>query len=168
MITLRILTHQDVPALCSLLINTVADGGSVSFMHPLSENDAKSFWEKSLDLSAQGKRVVLGAFNDNTLISTVTLLLDFPPNQPHRAEIGKMMTATSFRGKGIAGMLLKEAEKIARDKGRWHIVLDTAEDEGAAGFYEKMGYQRIGVIPEFALKPYGGLTGTILFYKKLT
>jgi ribosomal protein S18 acetylase RimI-like enzyme len=78
-----------------------------------------------------------------------------------------MMTGKAFRGRGVARSLLQEAEKIALEKGRWLITLDTAEDEGASGFYEKQGYQRTGLIPDFALKPYGGLTGTIIYWKKL-
>lgn len=166
-ISIRSLTEADVAALSALLIETVAQGGSVSFMHPLQPADASEFWQSSLAAAANGKRVVLGAFDKELLVGTVTLLVDCPPNQPHRAEIAKMMTAVSHRGKGIARMLLREAEDIAKEKGRTLINLDTAEEEGAAGFYEKLGYQRVGIIPGYALKPYGGFTGTIIYYKRL-
>ncbi|MBN8862687.1 MAG: GNAT family N-acetyltransferase [Sphingobacteriales bacterium] len=166
-ISIRSLTEADVAALSALLIETVAQGGSVSFMHPLQPADAGEFWQNSLAAAAKGKRVVLGAFDKELLVGTVTLLVDCPPNQPHRAEIAKMMTAVSHRGKGIARMLLREAEYIAKEKGRTLINLDTAEEEGAAGFYEKLGYQRVGLIPDYALKPHGGLTGTIIYYKRL-
>lgn len=159
---------QILPALTTLLIETVAHGGSVSFMHPLAEDEARAFWEGSLAAAAAGKRIVLGAFDDaGTLAGTVTLLLDLPPNQPHRAEIAKMMTGVGYRGRGVARALLAEAEKFAQQHRRTLITLDTAEDEGAAGFYEKAGYQRTGLIPGFALKPHGGLTGTIIFWKQL-
>lgn len=166
-ISIRSLTEADIPALSALLIETVAQGGSVSFMHPLPPDEARAFWQSSLTAAANGKRAVLGAFDKELLVGTVTLLVDCPPNQPHRAEIAKMMTAVSHRGKGIARMLLKEAELLAKEKGRTLINLDTAEEEGAAGFYEKLGYQRVGIIPDYALKPYGGLTGTIIYYKRL-
>lgn len=167
MFSIRPLVASDLPALVQLLIETVANGGSVSFMHPLKEEEALEFWKISLQHAASGKRMILGAFEDEKLAGTVTLLLDLPPNQPHRAEIAKMMTGKAFRGRGVARKLLEEAEKIALEKGRWLITLDTAEDEGAAGFYEKQGYQRTGRIPDFALKPHGGLTGTIIYWKKL-
>ncbi|MBP7556316.1 MAG: N-acetyltransferase [Chitinophagaceae bacterium] len=166
-ISIRSLTEADVAALSALLIETVAQGGSVSFMHPLQPADATEFWQSSLAAASNGKRVVLGAFDKELLVGTVSLLVDCPPNQPHRAEIAKMMTAVSHRGKGIARMLLRQAEDIAKEKGRTLINLDTAEEEGAAGFYEKLGYQRVGLIPDYALKPYGGLTGTIIYYKRL-
>jgi ribosomal protein S18 acetylase RimI-like enzyme len=154
-------------ALGEMLVETVANGGSVSFMHPLTQAAAESFWRNSLAAAGRGERVVLGAFDGDRLIGTVTLLLDLPPNQPHRAEIAKMMTRLSHRHRGIATALLCEAEKLAMARGRWLLVLDTAEDEGAAGFYERMGFQLTGLIPDYALKPHGGLTGTLIYWKRL-
>ena len=157
--------HRD--ALAALLVDTVAQGGSVSFMHPLALDDAQAFWDASLAQAARGVRFVLGAFDGDTLVGTVTLHCDCPPNQPHRGEIAKMMTAASHRGRGVGSALLREAEQIARQQGRTLLVLDTAVDEGATGFYEKLGYTLAGMIPDFALKPHGGLTGTNIFYKYL-
>jgi ribosomal protein S18 acetylase RimI-like enzyme len=117
--------------------------------------------------AARGERIVLGAFDGETLAATVTLILDCPPNQPHRGEIAKMMTRLAHRGRGAARALLVEAERLARANGRTLLVLDTAEEEGAAGLYEKMGYQLTGLIPDYALKPHGGLTGTYVYWKRL-
>src|SRR5690349_17221703 len=117
-------------ALTDILIETVAHGGSVSFMHPLSQADAEKFWSNALGAADRGERIVLGAFDGNDLVGTVTLLLDLPPNQPHRAEIAKMMTRLSHRHRGIATLLLREAERLAIAHGRWLLVLDTAEEEG--------------------------------------
>jgi len=110
---------------------------------------------------------VLGAFDGEDLIGTVTLVLNLAQNQPHRAEIVKMMTRVSHRHRGIATLLLREAERIAIERGRWLLVLDTAEDEGAAGLYERMGFKLTGLIPDYALKPHGGLTGTLIYWKRL-
>jgi len=154
-------------ALSQLLIDTVAGGGSVSFMHPLSRQAAEAFWSKSLDAAERGERIVLGAYDGDELIGTVTLLLDLPPNQPHRAEIAKMMTRISHRHRGIATALLREAERLAIAHDRWLLVLDTAEDEGAAGLYERVGFTLTGVIPDYAFKPHGGLTGTLIYWKRL-
>ncbi|WP_346320448.1 GNAT family N-acetyltransferase [Chitinophaga sp. YIM B06452] len=156
-----------VSALADLIIETVACGGSVSFMHPLPREKALAFWEASLAAADRGERVVLGAYEDGELTGTVTLLLDCPDNQPHRAEIAKMMTRVKYRGQGIARALLTAAESIAAERGKTLLTLDTAEDEGAAGLYEKMNYRKAGVIPDFALKPHGGLTGTVLYYKRI-
>jgi ribosomal protein S18 acetylase RimI-like enzyme len=159
------------PEICAMLsemlIETVANGGSVSFMHPLSQTAAEAFWSNSLSAAERGERIVLGAFDRAKLIGTVTLLLDLPPNQPHRAEIAKMMTRVNHRHRGIATALLREAEQLAIARGRWLLVLDTAEDEGAAGLYERLGFQLTGVIPDYAFKPHGGLTGTLIYWKRL-
>ncbi len=156
-----------VSALAELLIETVANGGSVSFMHPLSPELARGFWEDSLAAAERGERVVFGAYDGDVLIGTVTLLYILMTNQPHRAEIAKMMTQPTSRGQGVARALMRVAEQTAIASGRMLLTLDTAALEGAAGFYEKLGYTRAGMIPDFAYKPLGGLTATIYYYKKL-
>ena len=162
---------QDSPpvrrALAELLVETVDGGGSVSFMHPLPLQEAEAFWKESLASAARGERIVLGAFDGAVLTGTVTLLLSLPPNQPHRAEIAKMMTRASHRHRGIATLLLLEAERLAAARGRTLLVLDTAVDEGASGLYEKMGFQLSGIIPDYALRPHGGLTGTMIYWKRI-
>ena len=158
---------QNRDALSRLLVETVAHGGSVSFMHPLSVEAASRFWESSLAAADRGERVVLGAFDGDRLIGTVTLLLDLPPNQPHRAEIAKMMTRLSHRHRGAATALLRTAERLAIDRGRTLLVLDTAVEDGASGLYERAGFTLAGVIPDYALKPHGGLTGTMIYWKRL-
>ncbi len=159
--------RETIAALADLLIETVASGGSVSFMHPLAPEVARGFWTKSLAAADAGERVVLGARVDGRLVGTVTLLLDCPPNQPHRGEIAKMMTSVAYRGRGIARALMLEALRIARGRGRTLLTLDTAEEDGAGEFYEKLGFIRAGVIPDYAQKPHGGLCGTIIYYKRL-
>jgi ribosomal protein S18 acetylase RimI-like enzyme len=164
-------TLEDSPhvrsALCELLIETVSSGGSVSFMHPLSRKAADCFWNDSLASAGRGERIVLGAFDGETLIGTVTLLLNLPPNQPHRAEIAKMMTRLSHRHCGVATALMREAERLATERGRTLLVLDTAVEDGASKLYEKLGFQLTGVIPDYALKPHGGLTGTMIYWKRI-
>lgn len=154
-------------ALSELLVETVASGGSVSFMHPLPLETADAFWRDSLASAARGERIVLGAFDGDQLVATVTLLLGLPPNQPHRAEIAKMMTRLTHRHRGIASALMREAEKMAVARGRTLLVLDTAVDEGASPLYEALGFNLTGVIPGYALKPHGGLTGTMIYWKRI-
>ncbi|WP_291842259.1 GNAT family N-acetyltransferase [Bradyrhizobium sp.] len=168
---IQIKTLNSSPETCAMLsemlVETVANGGSVSFMHPLPLQTADAFWRSSLASADRGDRIVLGAFDGERLVATVTLLLDLPPNQPHRAEIAKMMTRLSHRRRGIATALLHAAERMAIARGRWLLVLDTAEEEGAAGFYERLGFTLTGLIPDYALKPHGGLTGTLIYWKRL-
>lgn len=154
-------------ALSDLLVETVASGGSVSFMHPLPLETADAFWRDSLASAARGERIVLGAFDGDQLVATVTLLLGLPPNQPHRAEIAKMMTRLTHRHRGIASALMREAERMAVARGRSLLVLDTAVEEGASPLYESLGFNLTGVIPDYALKPHGGLTGTMIYWKRI-
>ncbi len=156
-----------ITALSEMLVEVVANGGSVSFMHPLPLADAIAFWSRSLAAAAAGERVVLGAFEDDRLVASVTLLLDCPPNQPHRAEIAKLMTRMDARGRGHARALMLEAERLAVSNGRTLLNLDTAEEDGAAGLYDGLGFQRVGLIPDYAFKPHGGLTGTIIYFKRI-
>ncbi|MGQ5718583.1 GNAT family N-acetyltransferase [Pseudochrobactrum asaccharolyticum] len=153
--------------LSNLLVETVASGGSVSFMHPLELADAEGFWRGVLDSAAQGERIILGAYDGGRLAGTVSLVLVQTPNQPHRAEISKLMTSVDYRGQGVATLLMQAAEALARDHKRTHLMLDTASDSNAVSLYEKLGFLRAGEIPDFALNPYGELTGTILFWKSL-
>ncbi len=78
-----------------------------------------------------------------------------------------MMTRVHYRNQGIARLLMQEAERLAIAHGKTLLNLDTAEDDGAAGLYEKLGFYKAGVIPDFALKPHGGLTGTIIYWKRI-
>jgi ribosomal protein S18 acetylase RimI-like enzyme len=136
-------------------------------MHPLAREDADVFWDKALAAAERCERIVLGAFDDDALVGTVTLHLDCPPNQPHRAEIAKMMTRISHRGRGIATALMHAAQAAAAERARTLLVLDTATDGGAAGLYEKLGFRQSGEIPDYALKPHGGLTGTLIYWKRV-
>jgi ribosomal protein S18 acetylase RimI-like enzyme len=161
------LNPQVIAALADILVEVVANGGSVSFMHPVAAEVAAEFWKDSLSRAESGGRVVLGAWQGDDLIGTVTLDLAMPPNQPHRAEIAKLMTRVSHRGRGVAQSLMLKAERMAVERGRTLLVLDTAAEGGAAGVYEGLGYHRVGVIPGYALKPHGGLTGTIIYFKPI-
>ncbi len=150
-----------------ILVEVVATGGSVGFMHPLEPEAADAFWDGALAAADHGERIVLGAWDGAALVGTLSLLIAMPPNQPHRAELAKMMVRPSHRGRGIASSLVQVAEALAAQRNRWLLVLDTAADEGASRFYERLGYIRGGEIPDFALKPHGGLTATLLYWKRI-
>jgi ribosomal protein S18 acetylase RimI-like enzyme len=151
--------------LSEILLEVVANGGSVSFMHPLEPATARAFWDDALAAAARDERIVLGAWDGEILAGTVTLLLKCPPNQPHRAEIAKLMTRVSRRGRGVAKALMRAAERLAVERSRTLLVLDTAAEGGASMLYERLGFTLAGVIPDYALKPHGGLSGTMIYWK---
>jgi GNAT superfamily N-acetyltransferase len=156
-----------IATLSEILIETVAGGGSVWFMHPVAPEAATAFWEESLQDAERGGRILLGAWDDGQLVGTVSLILCPYPNQLHRAEIAKMMTRVSHRRRGVATALLEAAEREALERGRTLLVLDTAEIDGAGPLYERMGYLRGGSIPDYALLPHGGLTATVFYWKRI-
>jgi ribosomal protein S18 acetylase RimI-like enzyme len=154
-------------ALSEILVETVADGGSVSFMHPLALSAAEAFWDGALAAAGRGKRIVLGAWDGPALAGTVSLMLDCPPNQPHRAEIAKLMTRPTHRRRGVAAALMRAAEAAAVERARTLLTLDTAAEDGASALYEKLGFTLAGTVPDYALKPHGGLTGTMIYWKRI-
>jgi ribosomal protein S18 acetylase RimI-like enzyme len=166
-LSIRELGPDAAGRLAEILAETVAAGGSVHFMDPTPMDEAEAYWTRALAGAAAGDRVVLGAFIAGRLEGTVTLFLDTPPNQPFRAEIWKLMVAPGARRQGLARRLMLAAEALAAEKGRTLLNLDTATDGGAAELYESLGWVRAGIIPDYAYKPKGGLTGTAIYYKRL-
>ena len=171
MTNVQIKTLKSAPEICvalsEILIETVANGGSVSFMHPLSLEAANEFWRTSLASADRGERVILGAFDGDRLIGTVTLLPDLPPNQPHRAEIAKVLVHSRARRRGIGEALMRAAEGAALALGRDLLVLDTDEAGAARRLYNRLGWTEVGTIPRYALMPDGRDCGSTFFYKQL-
>ena len=155
-----------VNELAEVLADCVNGGASVNFMLPYSGNDAAEFFRKVIPSIARGETMLLAAKVDGRIVGTVQLGLDMPPNQPHRAEVKKMLVHRAARGKGIGAALLSQIEARAKQKGRTLLVLDTASDD-ARRLYERGGWQRLGNIPDYALLPAGGLCDTTIYWKQI-
>jgi GNAT superfamily N-acetyltransferase len=152
--------------LASVLADCVNGGASVNFMLPYSAADAAEFFRKVVPSIASGETILLAARIDGRIVGTVQLGLDTPPNQPHRAEVKKMLVHRAARGNGVGAALLSEVEARAKQKGRTLLVLDTASDD-ARRLYERGGWQRLGNIPDYALLPDGALCDTTIYWKRL-
>ena len=159
-----------VEGLADVLINCVDGGASVSFMAPVPRDRAVVFWRGALDSAAKGERIVLVAEDAATdrVVGTVQVILPMPDNQPHRADVAKLLVHRDTRCRGLGAELMRAAEEAARAAGRTLLVLDTATGGDAERLYARLGWQRCGVIPGYALLPHGGLCGTTLFYRELT
>lgn len=153
-------------ALAALLIDAVDGGASVSFMHPLTRERALAFWQRVGDGVARGERVLLVAEDAAGLVGTVQVILDQPENQPHRADVAKMLVHRRARRQGWGEALMRAAEQAARAAGKTLLVLDTASAD-AERLYARLGWQRCGVIPGYALLPQGGPCDTTYFYRRL-
>ena len=152
--------------LADVLADCVAGGASVSFMLPYSRLDATKFFEKVIASVARDETVLVAAKLDGRIVGTVQLGLDMPPNQPHRADIKKLLVHRSARKHGIGAALMKRAEAEAKARGRTMLVLDTASGD-AERLYARSGWQRVGVVPDYAMWPGGGFCDTTFFWKKL-
>lgn len=156
-----------VPALAALLIDCVGNGASVSFMAPLSPEVAVAFWNGVAAGVAAGDRVLLVAREDGgSLLGTVQVILSQPENQPHRADVAKLLVATAARRRGVGVALMRAADAAARDEGKTLLVLDTASEE-AERVYQRCGWVRVGRIPGYALLPDGRPCDTTYYYKIL-
>jgi GNAT superfamily N-acetyltransferase len=161
------LDDQQLDELAGVLIDCVEGGASVSFMQPLSRDRAAVFWRKVAHDVDIGARALLIAEDVEGICGTVQVLLDQPENQPHRADIAKMLVHRRARRQGLGRALMHAAEVAARDSGKTLLVLDTVTDGDAARLYERLGWVRVGNIPSYALLPQGGLGSTTVFYRNL-
>ena len=156
-----------IEELASVLIDCVEGGASVSFMHPLSRDRAVAFWRRVAQGVAAGERALLVAEETRGVCGTVQLVLEQPENQPHRADLSKLLVHRRARRHGLAAALMRAAEATARECGKTLLVLDAVTGGDAARLYERLGWERVGVIPGYALLPQGGLCDTTVYYRKL-
>ena len=163
---LATVTEADLQGLANVLIDCVDGGASVSFMAPLARHEALAFWQGVADGVARGERLLYVARDALGIVGTVQIVLAQPPNQPHRADLAKMLVHRRGRCRGLGAALMQAAEDGARAAGKTLVVLDTASAE-AERLYERRGWQRVGRIPGYALLPHGGLCDTIYFYREL-
>jgi GNAT superfamily N-acetyltransferase len=157
-----------IDALADVLIDCVEGGASVSFMWPLPRERALSFWRGVLDAVARNERVLLVAEDAaGRIVGTVQLNLAMPDNQPHRADVAKMLVRRSARRQGIAQQLMRALDAAARNAGRTVLVLDTVTGGDAERLYQRAGWQRVGEVPRYALMPDGSYCATTFFFKQL-
>jgi len=153
--------------LAAVLVDCVEGGASVSFMSPYPPDEALAFFRKVVASVASGDTVLLAARLDGRIVGTVQLGLDTPPNQPHRADIRKMLVHRSARNRGIGAALMSRVEEEARRAGRWLLVLDTVPGENGHRVYARAGWTQSGIIPDYAMFPDGRLCDTAVMWKRL-
>ena len=159
--------EREIAALAEVLIDCVEGGASVSFMLPLSRDKAGAYWRGVAESAGRGERLVLGALDAaGTIVGTVQVMLDLPENQPHRGDLAKMLVHRRARRQGVGDALLAAAESSALAVGRSLLVLDTASAD-AERLYARRGWQRVGVVPGFALYPDGRPCATTFYFKAL-
>jgi GNAT superfamily N-acetyltransferase len=160
-------SDAELEALADVLIDCVDGGASVSFMHPLSRAHALAFWRQVAAGVTAGERALLVADDRDGICGTVQLVLAQPDNQPHRADLAKMLVHRRTRRQGLGEALMRAAEATATACGKTLLVLDAVTGGDGARLYERLGWQRVGVIPDYALLPHGGLCSTTYYYREL-
>jgi GNAT superfamily N-acetyltransferase len=160
------LTDAELRGLAGVLIDCVAGGASVGFMHPGPLSKALSFWRRIAGDVERGARALLIAEDASSIVGTVQVVLEQPENQLHRADISKMLVHRRARRRGIGAELMRAAEDAARRAGKSLLVLDTASGD-ADRLYVRLGWTLVGIVPDFALWPQGGFCDTRFYYRKL-
>jgi GNAT superfamily N-acetyltransferase len=153
--------------LAAVLADCVEGGASVNFMSPFSHAEALEFFRKVAGSVVAGDTVLLAASLDGRIVGTVQLGLDTPPNQPHRADIRKLLVHRCARGHGVGAALMAQVEEEARRRGRWLLVLDTVPGENGHRLYLREGWTQTGLVPDYALFPDGRLCDTAIMWKRL-
>lgn len=153
--------------LAAVLVDCVHGGASVSFMEPFSTNDAETFFRGVIEDVESGSRILLAALDNDGLIGTVQIVPAHAPNQPHRADIAKLLVHRRARNKGVGQLLMEAVEEHARAAGKTLLVLDTVTGAAGERLYSRLGWTRVGEIPNYALFPDGRPTGTTIFFKSI-
>ena len=154
--------------LADLLVDSVEGGASVSFLAPLAHYEARDWFAGVLHEMDLGRRVLLAAFLGNRLVGCAQLVLAWQANAAHRAEVQKMMVHRSARRMGVGARLMRQVEVEARALGRTLLILDTETGSDAEHLYSHLGWIKVGVIPDYAMRPDGsGLRPTSLWYRRI-
>ena len=156
----------DLDDLALLLVDAVDSGAGVSFMRPLAADAARTWWQQTLE-SSDRRAVFLVARDSQGIVGTIQLLPAWAPNQPHRADVAKLIVHRRARRGGVGRALVDAVETHARAAGFTLLTLDTVRGDAAERLYAAAGWQRVGVIPGYAMSPAGVLCDTVVFYKKL-
>jgi GNAT superfamily N-acetyltransferase len=159
--------REQIAPLAEVLRDCVQGGASVRFMAPLSQDEARAAFDAVASDVESGRRILLAAFADGVLVGTVQVLHALPPNQPHRADVAQLLVHRSARRRGVARMLMERAELEAARENKTLLVLDTVTESDAERLYERLGWTRVGVIPNYALYPDGTPCDTTIFWKEL-
>jgi GNAT superfamily N-acetyltransferase len=157
-----------VAELAEVLRDCVEGGASVGFMLPLAEGRPEAFWRKVAASVSAGERHLFVAEDEaGRICGTLSLVTDMPDNQPHRADVSKMLVHRRMRRQGVAEQLLRALEARARELGKTTLVLDTVTGSDASRVYERLGWQRVGDIPHYALMPDGAPCATTYYMRRL-
>jgi len=161
------LTETELDDLADVVLDGVADGAGFGFMDGITHERARTFWRGVADGVRQGDRALLVAEDEHGICGTVQLRFGQPDNQPHRGDVAKMLVHRRARRRGLGAALMTAIVAVARDEGKTLLVLDTATGGAAYRLYTRLGWQRVGEVPDYALNPDGSMCTTTFFYLRV-
>jgi ribosomal protein S18 acetylase RimI-like enzyme len=153
--------------LSALLRDAVLGGASIGFVLPLAPAELESYWREVLEAVRERGRILLAAFEAETLIGSVQLALEPRANGRHRAEVMKLMVRRSHRGRGAGRALMRALLEAARASGRSLLLLDVRTGDPAERLYRTLGFVPFGRVPGHARSPDGRLADTTFYYLQL-
>ncbi len=156
-----------VPELVGLLQEAVAGGASIGFLPPVSDTVANAYWRDAIREIGTGKRVILAALDGERVVGSVQLRLADQANAAHRAEVAKLFVAAAHRGKGIGAELMNAAEAEASRLKRTLLILDVKAGEPAEALYQRLGWQRAGMVPRYSKQADGSLADTVIYWREV-
>lgn len=154
-----------LPRLAAILHDCVQSGASVGFMWPFGQEEAQAFFRRVHRSVEAGDTLLFGAFLDDELVGTIQLGLDGPCNQRHRGDVKKLLVHRAARKRGIAAALVSRLEAEAARRGLILLTLDTVTGSDAERLYQRLGWTKSGIIPNYAKFPDGRLCATTVFWK---
>lgn len=160
-------SDDDIRDLALLLLDATDSGASIGFLDLLTPESAQAWWRESIARAGE-RAIFLAARDADGIIGTVQLRPAPMPNQPHRADIAKLLVHRRARGHGLGRTLMQEIERHAQSAGFTLLVLDTKRGDAAESLYRNAGWTEVGVIPGYALNPDGTMCDTVVFYKELS
>ena len=155
-----------VRELTDVLLDAVESGAGVSFMSDVRPEQVAEWWREKFRESSP-RTIILVARDESGIVGTAQLQPAWAPNQPHRADVAKLIVHRRARGRGLARRLMQELERQARDQRFTLLLLDTCKGSAAERLYTSLGWQRVGEVPQFALNPDGSWCDTVFFYKRV-
>lgn len=159
---------DDLTALSNALVDAVESGAAVSFIQPVNTDLVRKWWQSTLASFHPRGVVLVARDSNNEIVGTVTLQPAWAPNQPHRAEVCKLIVHRKCRGAGLGRRLMEAVEQAGRDAGFTLLTLDARAGGTADKLYAKLGWTRVGIIPRYAIDPdCKGLHDTVIYYKEL-
>ncbi|MEZ0334129.1 MAG: N-acetyltransferase family protein [Gemmatimonadales bacterium] len=161
---------ERIAELSAVLMDCVEGGASVSFMAPLTRERADAFWRGVAEGVAAGDRLLLVAEDRSSgdIVGTVQVVFAVSENQSHRGDVAKMLVRRSARRRALGARLMRAAEEAALTAGKTLLVLDTVTGGDAERLYERLGWTKVGVVPDYALWPDGRPCDTTFFYRRLS